>query len=188
MKKHILTLSLILFVKFLLGQDTKLEILNQEMLCNVFSYGKADSATTKFLNKHFPYLTGKRPTGIVFTPPISKTSKKGVLAMKFKKHPYFDFNIIGGQVNFKTIKNQGVPIFEVGAELHLYFADYQSADSAFKYICELYKEVTPNQDITIHDAVKTGEFGIAQSQDNDKIIFLELSKNGDIGYKIIFLN
>lgn len=186
MKKNLTALCLILYVQASFGQDTKMEILNNKLLCNVFTYGKADSTTNQFLKKHFPHLTGKKPVGIVFTPPRLAGAKNGTLPMKFLKHPFFDFNIVSGQVNFQTIKNPGEPAFEVGADLYLFFANFQSADSAFNHLSELYKQVTTKQNISIHKDYKTGKFINTQAENNVSTAIIKLSKNGTKGYKIYF--
>jgi hypothetical protein len=78
--------------------------------------------------------------------------------MEFRKHPFFNFNITHGRLDFETIETPGQEKFETGAELFLFFNNEQSADSAFNQLIELYKAASAKQNISINDIQKTGKF------------------------------
>ena len=106
MKKYSVLFIIISTINQCIAQ-TNFKELNDQLFCNAFTFGKADSATADFLKIHFPYLTEKLPKGQVIGIPIGRDAKRGIETMKFEKHPFFTFNTIQCRINFQTVQKPG---------------------------------------------------------------------------------
>lgn len=169
-----------------LAQKSKMQELNDQVLCNVYEYDKADSATKKFLKENFPYLTKKKPAGQIVMAPIGINAVYTTVKMKFQKHPFFNFDITEGILNFQTVASPGEPKSIESVKLFLFFKTKQSADSAFNQLVDLYKPVSSKQNINSLNGKKTGKFiGDAVNDFFPKAIF-SLSEENEGIYKITF--
>ena len=168
------------------AQRNKMWELNDQVLCNVYDYSKADSATKSFLKENFPYLTQKKPEGQTVMAPIGIDAIYSLVKMKFQKHPFFNFNIAEGVLNFQTVGSPGEPKSVDGVDLFLFFKTEQSADSAFSQLIDLYKSVSIKQNISSQNNKKIGKFiGEPVDSFSPKAI-ISLSKEDEGIYKITF--
>lgn len=190
MKPFTIIICLFLLVNLdTFGQKQNLPDLNDRLFCYAYSYGQADSLTTEFLKVNFPYLTRRRPQGQLISPPIGRDAKKTITSMEFTKHPFFDFNINHGRLDFETIETPGQPKFETGADLYLFFDNKQSADSAFDQLIKLYRKVSVKENITINDTLKTAKFLGEKLEYYTPKALIKLSKDDDSNsYQIFFTN
>jgi hypothetical protein len=168
------------------AQKSKMRELSNQVLCNVYNFEKADSLTIKFLKDSLPYLTRKRPDGQIVMPPIGIDAIRSVVTMKFQKHPFFDFNITEGILNFATVQSPGESRFATDAQLYLFFTTEQSADSAFNQLIKLYKSVSDKQDISDIDGQKVGKINEVGADRFSAKAFIKLSKDNSSSYKIYF--
>jgi len=170
-----------------LGQKENIEDINNKLFLNAYVHEKADSMTLSFLKDNFPYLLKKRPVDIVL-PPIGIDAERSITSLKFKKHPFFDFHIKGGQLDFETIKEPGEPKFETGAELWLLFDNETDANKAFDQLIEIYKNVSTTQDINDRNGHKFAKFS-AMGRDNYlRKAYFALIKIDKSNFKINFKN
>src|ERR1700731_4635699 len=100
MKHLFFTIVILSFVSYnSWGQKEDLHDLKNKLLCNVFDYQHADSATNRFLRANFPYLTEQPPAGGWVLPPVGINSKKEIVSMKFQQHPFFNVNSREGRID-----------------------------------------------------------------------------------------
>src|SRR4051812_11972066 len=115
-----LNLVFLIFITTLLsctGQNKMFKELSNKLELNAFVYGKTDSATFEFLKIYIPYLTKEPPKGISFTPPISEGAQHSMHSIIFTKHPYFDFKISEGRLDFLTVEVEGGSIVIIDTKL-----------------------------------------------------------------------
>jgi len=188
MKQFLFTLLIAFLIPFtLIGQKETLEDLNNKLFCNAYVYGKTDSLTLKFLEQNFPYLTKEKPNGGRSMPPIGPDAKESIVSLKFKKHPFFNFLIKDGRLDFTTIEIPGAPKFETGAELWLFFDKAEDANTAFEELVSLYKNVSTTKEITEINGQRMGKFVEASSNNATHKAILTLSKENN-SYTINFKN
>lgn len=176
----------LILINISFAQKSKMWDLNDQVLCNIYAYDKADSATKNFLNDNFPYLTKKQPAGQTIMAPIGIDAIYTVVKMKFQKHPFFDFNITEGILNFQTVGSPGEPKSIYDVDLILLFKTEQSADSAFNQLTDLYKSVSAQQNISILNNKKTAKFTGESIDYFFPKTSISLSKENEGIYKISF--
>lgn len=186
MKHLIIFFLLFLVTGKAISQTQRFEDLNNRLFCNAYTYGKADSTTKKFLQQHFPYLTGPRPKGQISKPPIPGNANYSITSMTFAKHPFFDFTTTQCRLDFETVEIPDYPKFETGAQLSLLFNTRQSADSAFDVLINLYKVVAVQQKITNEKDKRVAYYAGPKSEYYTPKAFLQLSGNGPV--TILFKN
>ena len=128
------------------AQQKKIEGITSELFCHVYSYEKANSSTKEFLKKTFPYLTQKPPKGGWVMPPIGRNSQKFIISMKFTKHPFFDFRIDEGRLDFNAVKTE-TEVFETGVTLNMLCKTFKNGLATYNDIINLYKKVSDNKEI-----------------------------------------
>ena len=128
------------------AQQNKIQDITDKLFCHVYAYEKADSSTKEFLKKNFPYLTQKPPKEGWIMPPIGSNSQKFIISMKFTKHPFFDFRIDEGRLDFNAVKT-GTEVFEDGVTLILLCKTFKDGLATYNDIINLYKKVSDDKKI-----------------------------------------
>ncbi len=124
------------------GQTNSLKSLTYALFCNAYTYEKADTATLRFLKNNFPYLArDKRKFPLVMSP-FSENAIKSTVVMKFKRHPFFNFKIKEGQLNFNTMADTNIEPFVTSIELWLTFPDEKEANKSFIILADKLKKVS----------------------------------------------
>ena len=150
------------------SQSEDINDISNRLLCNAYVYKKADKATLNFIKKNFPYLAKEPPPGGWVMPPIGRNSNTYVISMKFKHHPFFDFKLKEGSLNFHAVESGG-DVFETGADVLLAFSDSSDANAAFEELVHLYKSVSQKNELTRSDDEETATFsGIGQNRSYEK--------------------
>ena len=139
------------------GQKPNLQDVKNVLLCNVYAYPHADRATSRFLRANFPYLDEPRPPGGWSMPPIGINSTKKIVSMKFQQHPFFQFDLKEGRVDFHEVISAGEK-FETGADLWLIFANEKDANAAFKVLTDTLASVSNDKKITNESGQTTAFF------------------------------
>jgi hypothetical protein len=159
MKHLFFTLFIISFVSHnSWGQKENLQDIRNKLLCNVFDYQHADMATNRFLRANFPYLTQQPPAGGWAMPPVGTNSKKEIVSMKFRQHPFFNFNLKEGRVDFHAVIMSANNKFETGADLWLIFDNEKEANTAFKVLTDTLTSVSKEKKITNGNSQMTAAF------------------------------
>jgi hypothetical protein len=189
MKKALIILfSCSIFVLNTKAQNEDFQELTSKLFCNVYVYGKSDSATTEFLNMHFPYLLKKREQGVQYGIPIGKNTKESITSMYFKKHPFFDFKIKEGRLDLATLETAG-HIYDNGTELWLFFENKKDADSVYDKLIKIYKKISSENKLAELTDRKVAKFSAKLSDNSIKKAILVLMKDtGTNNYKIYFDN
>ena len=162
------------------GQKENLQNAKNKLLCNVYDYQHADSATVSFLRANYPYLAAPKPQGGVFLPPIGTNSTRETVSMRFRRHPFFAFTLKEGRVDFHGVNSAGEK-FETGADLWLIFDNEQDAKVAFQVLSDTLASVSKDKKITTDNDQTTADFtgdGIFRSPFRVKLI-LKKEATGD---------
>jgi len=152
MKKHLfplLLLSMISLSSF--AQKETINDYSNKLLCNAYAYEKADTATFNFLQNHFSYLTRPKPEDGYLTPPEGTSSTHSITTMSFKKHPFFDFKLKEGRIEFFTVDG----MFEKGAQLWLVFNNDGDEDYAISQIANSLGNLSYQKNITTKGTQET---------------------------------
>ena len=142
------------------GQKENLQDVRNKLLCNVYDYQHADTATVSFLRANFPYLAKPVPEGGLFMPPIGTNSTREIVSMRFERHPLFHFKMKEGRIDFHEVTTAGEK-FETGADLWLIFENETDAHAAFSLISDslarVSKDHKPSNDTDQMMEVFTGD-------------------------------
>lgn len=145
MKNHILSFIILLTLSFnSFAQKETINDYSNKLLCNAYVYGKTDTATLNFLQNHFSYLTRPKPEDGYLTPPEGTNSTHSITTMTFKKHPFFNFPITSGHLDFFTVDG----FIEKGAELWLVFDNDEDADNTFSQISSALRNLSYQNTVT----------------------------------------
>jgi hypothetical protein len=173
--------------QFSFGQTKSLQSVRNELLCNVFDYKQADSATVAFLRANFPYLAKPVPQGGLILPPFGSNYPSEVISMRFRRHPFFDFNIREGRVDFETVVTPAHEEYERRADLWLIFDREADAQAAFQIISDTLSAAAKKKKMNNADnGQKTAEFS-ETVRDNDWQVKLILKRDDGKGYYTICL-
>ena len=170
------------------GQNKMFKELSNKLELNAFAYGKTDSATFEFLKIYIPYLTKEPPKGISFTPPISEGAQHSMHSIIFKKHPYFDFKISEGRLDFLTVEVEGGGVVIIDTKLWLMFNNKSDAEIAFKTLTQLFNPISEQKNISESNGRKIAKFvGKKPADEFDKAkIILTTDEIDSTKYKILF--
>lgn len=188
MKLFILRLIILCFLsQSSFGQTKSLQSVRNELLCNVFNYRQADSATVAFLRANFPYLAEPVPPGGSILPPFGSNYPREVISMRFRRHPFFDFNIREGRVEFEAVVMSAHEKYERSADLWLIFDREADAEAAFQIISDTLSTAAKKKKMNSADSgQKAAEFS-ETARDNDWQVKLILKRDDGKGYYTICL-
>jgi len=169
-----------------LAQKENLQDIRNKLLCNVYDYQHADRATNRFLRANFPYLTQDPPAGGWSSPPIGVNSKREIVSMKFQQHPFFNFNLKEGRVDFHEVISSGEK-FETGTDLWLIFENEKDANTAFKMLTDTLTNVSTGKTVTNSNGQITAVFsgnGKNNSTLQVKLILKKDETTGDFAIRL----
>jgi|GEM_PF-3193768 hypothetical protein len=189
MKKYIFACSLLSIVSFAsFAQKETVNDFSNKLLCNAYVYGKTDTATFRFLQTNFPYLTRPKPENGFLTPPESVDAKHIITTLTFKKHPFFNFKMKEGHLDFFTVDDGGGIIFEKGAQLQLIFDNSGDADYVFGQLSDSLQRLCYQKTVTPNGVQKTIFYtAYANGSVYKPELALTIDDNNKI-YKILFKN
>jgi hypothetical protein len=165
--------------------ETLLDVRNK-LLCNVYDYQHADSTTNRFLRANFPYLTKPTPKGGLFLPPIGVNSKREIISMKFQQHPFFNFNLKEGRIDFHAVIDPNTEKFETGADLWLIFENEIDANAAFKVLTDTLTSVSKQKKTTNDNGQVTTLFS-GSGKNNSAFTVKLILKKDETGDFAIYL-
>ena len=149
MKNHILSFLLLSMISFnSFGQKENINDYSNKLLCNAYVYGKTDAATVEFLQAHFPYLARQKPENGYLTPPEGDNAKHSLTTMTFKQHPFFNFKMKSGSIDFFTVDDGGGLVFEKGAQLWLNFDTEGDANYVFAKLVDSLQKLSYQKTLT----------------------------------------
>ena len=170
------------------GQNKMFKELSNKLELNAFVYSKTDAATFEFLKIYIPYLTKKLPKGISFTPPVGLNAQRSMHSIIFKKHPYFDFKISEGRLDFLTVEVDGGTIVITDTKLWLIFDNRNDAEITFKKLTDLFSPLSEQINISEANGRKIAKFvGKKPADEFDRAkIMLTTDEIDPTKYKILF--
>jgi hypothetical protein len=192
LKKFLSTLVLLIILAiYSFGQKESFEEVSDKLFLNVYAYGKTDSTTFEFLKKNFPYLTKKKPEAGWSMPPIGIDAKQYIKTYNtFKKHPFFEFKLKEGHLDFFAVESSDGFIYETGAGLWLIFENEADANFAFTKLVDIFSNLSQQKVISEDKGQKTGRFlkdVLAKYPKKAELTLTRESINGNV-YKIHFRN
>ena len=187
MKKIFASLILTFLMTCSFGQSETFLDLSNKLYCYAYDYKKADTATYNFLKANFPYLTQPTPEGGWVGAPITVDATFSTTTLKFEKHPFFQYNLKSGQLDFETVNEPGARKTEQGAKLTLVFKNENEASVAYKELVDKFMKNSTTQDTsTVQDKAIAKFTGLGENN-RQRRAQLVLSKNSSLAiYKIEF--
>jgi hypothetical protein len=167
------------------AQKENIHDFSNKLLCNAYVYGKTDPATFGFLKIHFPYLTKPKPQGIIFTPPIALNTKSSIVSMNFTKHPFFNFKIKSGHLDFLAKDDDG-SIFETGAYLWLIFDNENDANITFTQLIDSFQNYSNHESIIKKNGQKIASFTGKANNYTYKPQLTLLKDSANNAYELLF--